>query len=159
MFFGIIGLLYRKYLKQRNEKLRIEEAQQFRSKLSSNLHDEVGSVLSNLSLQSQIASLTATPEQKEELDSIAVMSQEAMDNLRDTVWAIDARKDKYENLIDRMVEYAERSLRYKDMSLELKKNQWNGEASIDPENVKIFISSLKKPSLISSNILQAIKST
>jgi len=133
MFFGIIGLLYRKYLKQRNEKVRIEEAQQFRSKLSSNLHDEVGSVLSNLSLQSQIASLSATAEQKEKLDSIAVMSQEAMDNLRDTVWAIDARKDKYENLVDRMVEYAERSLGYKDMSLELKKNQWNGEASIDPE--------------------------
>ena len=133
IFFSILGYLYRKYLRQRNEKLRIEEAQQFRSKLSSNLHDDVGSVLSNLSLQSQIASLSATAEQKEELDSIAVMSQEAMDSLRDTVWAIDARKDKYENLVDRMIEYAERSLRYKDMSLVLQKNQWDGQTAIDPE--------------------------
>jgi len=45
----------------------------------------------------------------------------AITSLRDTVWAIDARKDKYENLVDRMLEYGEKNLDYKDIELKVEK--------------------------------------
>jgi signal transduction histidine kinase len=43
--------------------------------------------------------------------------------MRDTVWAIDARQDKLENLIDRMREHAEETLTPKDILLDLQVDQ------------------------------------
>ena len=47
---------------------------------------------------------------------LSEMSREAMERMRDTVWAIDARKDKYENLIDRMRDFAEKNLERKNIT-------------------------------------------
>jgi len=132
IFFGCVSYLYRKYITQKNEKQKIVEAQNFRSKLSSDLHDEVGSVLSNLNIQSMLASKEKVTD-KEELLSIAKLSQEALENLRDTVWAIDSRKDKYINLLDRMVEYGEKNLGLRDIDFELDTNDWTSDSKIDPE--------------------------
>ena len=46
-----------------------------------------------------------------------------MSRMRDTVWAIDARKDKLENLIDRMREHAEETLTPRDILLALEVDQ------------------------------------
>ena len=132
-FFLLIGFIYNKYLTQRNQKQRILEAEEFRSKLSANIHDDVGSMLSNLALQSQLVSFASNPEQKEKLESIATMSHKAMESLRDTVWAIDARKDKYENLMDRMIDYGETNLSKKNIDLEVRKQNWTGKLAITPE--------------------------
>ncbi|MBD2705690.1 hypothetical protein IC229_34095 [Spirosoma sp. BT702] len=93
------------------EKIKAQEA--IRIKISSDLHDDVGSILSGLAMQSQLMALTALEEQKEPLGEISAMSHDAMERMRDTVWAIDSRKDKYENLIDRMRAFAERNLNRK----------------------------------------------
>ncbi|GAB3716248.1 hypothetical protein GCM10027592_57360 [Spirosoma flavus] len=114
--YGLYGLLaaaiiyawiqYR--VRQGIEKIKAQEA--IRINISSDLHDDVGSILSGLAMQSQLMALTAREEQKELLGEISAMSHDAMERMRDTVWAIDSRKDKYENLIDRMRAFAERNL-------------------------------------------------
>ena len=43
-----------------------------------------------------------------------------MSRMRDTVWAIDARKDKFKNLLDRIQEHAAETLEVKDIHFELK---------------------------------------
>lgn len=131
-FFGLISFLGIKYLRQRNEKQKMQEAQQFRSKLSADLHDEVGTILSTLSMKSQLVSMSVDEEHNQEVNSIIQLSKEAMGNMRDTVWAIDSRKDKYENLIDRMQEYAVENLRLKNIAFKLNKNDFNGNLAIDP---------------------------
>lgn len=56
-----------------------------------------------------------------------------MDRMRDIVWAIDSRKDKYENLIDRMRAFTEKTLSQKGNSHKFEVVGINGKESIDPE--------------------------
>jgi ligand-binding sensor domain-containing protein/two-component sensor histidine kinase len=95
-------------VKQRLQK--IKDLESIRLGISSNLHDDVGSILSGLAMQCQMMALTALTEQKASLLELSNMSHDAMERMRDTVWAIDSRKDKYENLVDRMRAFAEKNL-------------------------------------------------
>ncbi len=105
LFFIALGFSGMQYLKQKNEKERLKEAERFRSKLSSDLHDDVGSMLSSLSMQTEVLGLSATPQQLERMEKITLLSREAMSKMRDTVWAIDARKDTMESLVVRMQDF------------------------------------------------------
>lgn len=112
---GIIGLLRYRF----NQKLnRQKELANLRTKISSDLHDDVGTILSGLAMQSQVLTYSAKEEQKASLLEISSMSRDAMEHMRDTVWAMDSRKDKYENLIDRMRDFAERNLSMKKLTHE-----------------------------------------
>ena len=64
---------------------------------------------------------------------LSEMSREAMERMRDTVWAIDARKDKYENLIDRMRDFAEKSLERKNITHDFTLSGLDGKKFISPE--------------------------
>lgn len=92
---------------------RIKALETIRTKISADLHDDVGTILSGLAMQSQMLAFSAKEEQKESLLDFSKMSHDAMERMRDTVWAIDSRKDKYENLIDRMRDFVERNLNRK----------------------------------------------
>ncbi|WP_353485010.1 two-component regulator propeller domain-containing protein [Haliscomenobacter sp.] len=102
------------------QALKIER---IRVRISSDLHDDVGTILSGLAMQSEILELTAPEKNKPKLRRISELSRSAMSRMRDTVWAIDARQDKLENLIDRMREHAEETLTPKDILLDLQVDQ------------------------------------
>lgn len=109
----LIALIrYRYNLKINRQK----EMEALRNKISSDLHDDVGSILSGLSMQSQLLTMNAEGDQKESLISISDMSKDAMERMRDTVWAIDSRKDTNGNLIDRMRAFAEQQLHLKNIN-------------------------------------------
>jgi ligand-binding sensor domain-containing protein/two-component sensor histidine kinase len=129
---AISGFIYT-YIKFRvNTKLRkIQDLEAIRIGISSNLHDDVGTILSGLAMQSEMLALTTNKAQKEPLLEIRDMSHEAMERMRDTVWAIDSRKDKFENLIDRMRAFTEKSLNLKHIKHNF---------SIEVEDPKAFIS-------------------
>ncbi|WP_298354575.1 sensor histidine kinase [Runella sp.] len=101
--------------------------------MSSDLHDDVGTILSGLAMQSQMLAFSAKEEQKDSLLEISSMSHDAMERMRDTVWAIDSHKDKYENLIDRMRDFADRNLNRKQISHEFKVEVEDGKKFIDPQ--------------------------
>ena len=109
-------------------RYRLEQAlklEKMRVKISSDLHDDVGTLLSGLAMQSELLELTATGEDKPQLKRIGEMSRSAMSRMRDTVWAIDARKDKFENLLDRMREHAEETLSAKDIYFKIEADSLN----------------------------------
>ncbi len=117
-----------------NQKLRRQkELATLRTKISADLHDEVGTLLSGLAMQSQILAIEASEENKEVLNEISSMGREAMERMRDTVWAIDSRKDKVENLIDRMRDYAEKNLHMKKMTHDFITQIGDTKKFIDPE--------------------------
>jgi signal transduction histidine kinase len=111
---------------------RLEQAlkvERLRVKISSDLHDDVGGMLSGLAMQTELLELTANEDTKPKLARVAEMSRSAMSRMRDTVWAIDARKDTLADLIDRMREHAEETLAPRNIqysintsSLELKRS-------------------------------------
>ncbi|NND06290.1 MAG: hypothetical protein HKN87_07910 [Saprospiraceae bacterium] len=80
--------------------------ERFRTKISSDLHDDVGGLLSGLAMQTELLQYTAKDSDKPKLKRISEMSRNAMAQMRDVIWATDARKDKFEDLLIRMKEYA-----------------------------------------------------
>jgi hypothetical protein len=84
---------------------QITKYQKLRTKISADLHDDVGSLLSALAMQSDFLGLDAPPEKASKFNKFSALSREAMIRMRDTVWAIDSRKDNMESLIDRMTDY------------------------------------------------------
>ena len=112
---------------------KIKDLEAVRIRISSNLHDDVGTILSGLAMQSQMMALTAPTEQKNALLELSDMSHDAMERMRDTVWAIDSHKDKYENLIDRMRAFAEKNLHLKNIKHTFSIETEDAKKFIDPE--------------------------
>lgn len=80
--------------------------ERMRQKISNDLHDDVGTVLTGLTMQAEILSQTTDPELQSRLGKIVERSRYAMMKMRDIVWAIDSRKDHVEDLIQRVRDYA-----------------------------------------------------
>lgn len=110
------GLLYAWFWYRLQQALKIER---LRVQISSDLHDDVGTMLAGLAMQSEALQLSAPEKDKTKLQRISQISRDAMAHMRDTVWAIDARKDKLENLIDRMREHAEETLTPRDIHFDI----------------------------------------
>lgn len=117
-----------------NQKLkRQRDLETLRTKISIDLHDDVGSTLSGLAMQSEMLAYTADGEQKDTFKEINSLSRDAMEQMRDIVWSMDSRKDKYENLIDRMRAFAEKHLGINNITHEFNVRVAHGNSFIDPE--------------------------
>ena len=110
------GIIYGWLWYRLQQALKIER---MRVQISSDLHDDVGTLLAGLAMQSEALELTAPEKDKSKLKRISEISRNAMAHMRDTVWAIDARKDKLENLLDRMREHAEETLTPRDIRFDI----------------------------------------
>lgn len=128
---GLITLAFRYRFQQKWK--RQKELEKLRVNISSNLHDDVGSILSGLAMQSQMMSYHMDEKDRKPMLELSEMSREAMERMRDTVWAIDARKDKYENLIDRMRDFVEKNLERKNITHEFIVEGVEGKKFINPE--------------------------
>jgi signal transduction histidine kinase len=97
------GLLIGAY---RRRQLRRELA--LRNRLSADLHDEVGGLLTQISMQANLlsAGLYAPAEQQAQLQDVAATSRAAAAQLQDVVWGYDAHNDAGSSLPDRMRDYA-----------------------------------------------------
>jgi ligand-binding sensor domain-containing protein/two-component sensor histidine kinase len=88
-----------------DQKLKVER---LRTKLSSDIHDEVSGLLSGIAMQSDILqTLTQDATVQNRLRSIGEASRKAMSKMSDVIWSIDSRKDRMEDLIQRMREHAD----------------------------------------------------
>lgn len=128
---AIVAFSIRYWYQQRWKRQKALEA--LRIKISSDLHDDVGSILSGLAMQSQVMSYEMPEDKRKPMLELSEMSREAMERMRDTVWAIDARKDKYENLIDRMRDFAEKNLEIKNIAHTFQASGVDGKKFISPE--------------------------
>lgn len=113
---AIVAIVYAVFSYRLQQALKVER---IRVKISADLHDDVGSILTGLAMQAEVVELTAKEENKPKLNHISELSRSALSRMRDTVWAIDARKDKLENLLFRMQEHAEETLTPRGMQFGL----------------------------------------
>lgn len=107
---SIMVLLYALYRYRINQLLRI---QRIRNTISRNLHDEIGSTLTSISILSAVSqqAVEKDPLQaKEMLEKIAGQSKAIQQNMSDIVWAIRSDNDKVDNLLVRIREYAAQTL-------------------------------------------------
>ncbi|WP_201987247.1 tetratricopeptide repeat-containing sensor histidine kinase [Hymenobacter rubidus] len=91
---------YRRQQRQREEALRHQ--------LAADLHDDVGTLLSQIALQTDLLQEGLGPPdmQHEYLAEVADNSRMAVRQLNDVVWNLDAHNDTVPNLLDRLRDYA-----------------------------------------------------
>lgn len=98
-FLSIAYLFFRYRLKQ---QLKMEL---LRNKIARDLHDEIGSNLSSISLFSAAAKERYSKESSRIsplLQKISEYAQSSQESINDIVWVINARNDAFENIIIRM---------------------------------------------------------
>jgi signal transduction histidine kinase/sugar lactone lactonase YvrE len=94
--------------------------QHVRNRIAGDLHDEVGSSLSAITMGSQLAAKLhgdATPQVQEILARIGETSSASLRSMSDIVWAIDPGHDEGEALVARMKRIAEELLASKGVNI------------------------------------------
>ncbi len=90
------------------QRLKVER---IRMKLSSDLHDEMSGLLSGIAMQTDILQMmTSDSTSRSRLQIIGEVSRKAMSKMSDVIWSIDSRKDRVQDLIQRMQEHADEML-------------------------------------------------
>ena len=104
-------------------RYRIAQAmklQTVRNRIASDLHDEVGSSLSSITIGSQLAA-SLSPTENEQLHHllarIGETSAESLRSISDIVWAIDPKNDEGEALVNRMRRIASELLETKGIDV------------------------------------------
>jgi signal transduction histidine kinase len=85
---------------------------ELRTRIAADLHDEVGSMLTQITMQSTLVrdSDLAPAQQQAYLDQVVDASRRAARQLRDAVWSIDARHDSMDSLLQRLRDHAHEML-------------------------------------------------
>jgi ligand-binding sensor domain-containing protein/two-component sensor histidine kinase len=103
----VAGIIYWIYRYRINELLK---RQAIRNKIAQDLHDNVGSTLSSISVYSQVAQIQHETGNKEAtndvLAKISSASTDMISELSDTVWAINPANDNMEKIVQRMESFA-----------------------------------------------------
>lgn len=88
---------------------RLQQAisvERLRTRLSSDLHDDVGGLLSGVAYQMELLDRTVEEKHRPLVRRVAESSRTAMVRMRDVIWAIDARNSTWGDLKLRVWEYA-----------------------------------------------------
>ncbi|MDX1590454.1 MAG: two-component regulator propeller domain-containing protein [Balneolaceae bacterium] len=82
------------------------DMEKMRVQIASDLHDDVGSSLTELALQTDfLQAVELNPDVKDTLKQIGEHSRKIVSSLDDIVWSIDSRNDTAGDLTDRMQDY------------------------------------------------------
>lgn len=104
---AIGAIIYGIYRYRINEILK---RQTIRNKIAQDLHDNVGSTLSSISIYSQVAKIYHNQEKQSDLEQtlekISTASSDMISELNDTVWAINPRNDNMQVILQRMESFA-----------------------------------------------------
>jgi signal transduction histidine kinase len=104
---AVTGLaIYELYQYRINRMLELER---IRTRIASNLHDDIGSSLTQIAILSEVANRTLQENEtsaSEPLSRIADISREAVNSMSDIVWAVNPGKDTLRDLIQRMRRFA-----------------------------------------------------
>lgn len=100
-----------------NKLLEIERT---RTRIAADLHDDIGTNLSKISLLSEIVNLQLAGRESDSnslLNSIAEISRESVGSMSDIVWAINPKRDSASELVRRMRLHVEELFLDKDASV------------------------------------------
>jgi signal transduction histidine kinase len=77
------------------------ELERVRTRIATDLHDDIGASLSQVAIMSEVVSRQASAD-REALEEIAVTSREVLQSMNEIVWAIDPSHDRLHELTQRM---------------------------------------------------------
>jgi ligand-binding sensor domain-containing protein len=101
---------------------RLLELEHVRTRIASDLHDDIGSSLSHIAILSELARRRMgqhDPDAQELLAGIATASRETVDSMSDIVWAIDPEQDHVQDLVHRMRVFGTEVFRARSLEFQL----------------------------------------
>ncbi|MDO7850260.1 sensor histidine kinase [Hymenobacter convexus] len=119
------------WLHRRRLARALREAQ-LRTGIAADLHDEVGTLLTRVSVQAELLRGLPADMQEKALDNLLRNSRAAASTMRDVVWGIDARADSAGSLFDRMREYLDHTAAAAGWQTELITTGWPDTTPLPP---------------------------
>ncbi len=102
LILGLVGfLVYRLRVNQRMKELKL------RTRIASDLHDDVGSALSSISLFAGVARLKPGDSSVSIVEKIENTSRETIENMSDIVWSIQPHNDSFRSVLQKMKQFGE----------------------------------------------------
>jgi signal transduction histidine kinase/streptogramin lyase len=105
------------YLFYKNRLARLLEMERMRTRIATDLHDDIGANLTRISLLSEVANQQTTNGNSNLLTSIAEIARESVASMNDIVWAISPDHDRLLDLTRRMRQHAEEVFTYREIDL------------------------------------------
>jgi len=115
-----IGLAGAAYAAHRVRVTRLVALERIRTRIATDLHDDIGASLSRISILSEVVSREldgAQPSARARLASVAETARELVDSMSDIVWAINPAHDRLGDLAGRMRRFASDLLASRDIEL------------------------------------------
>ena len=105
---------------QKSREERFRELERVRRRIATDLHDDIGSSLTQISIMSEVAQNREDGENAPALSMIANASRELIDAMSDIVWAINPQKDHLSDLKQRMRRFAADVLTARNIELDFR---------------------------------------
>lgn len=143
-FYALVALVVSAsiYLLYRYRLQEFKKRQTIRNKIAQDLHDNMGSTLSSISLYSQVASIyqekNKTVDLKKMLEKIGMTSSEMIGEMSDIVWAIQPKNDTLQTIIQRMESFAKPLLQAKNIRFNFDYQITDSNALLSMEKRKNF---------------------
>ncbi len=106
------------YLFYKNRLARLLVMERMRTRIATDLHDDIGANLTRISLLSEVAKQKSENGNGNLLTSIADIARESVSSMNDIVWAIAPEHDSLLDLTVRMRRHAEEVFALRDVDLE-----------------------------------------
>lgn len=116
--------LQQKELEKINAVYKTREVE--RQRIARDLHDEVGATLTSISFLSEVVKLqymNGDPDTTKNLDKIGDYSRKMIEEISDSVWAINPANDSFDRITDRMQNFALPVLASAGMQLDFKSDE------------------------------------
>jgi ligand-binding sensor domain-containing protein/two-component sensor histidine kinase len=104
LIIAIACLAYIIYRYRINQLIKVH---QMRNQIASDLHDDVGSAISSISLFAGMARMKQGKEVDELIEKIEETSRETINTMSDIVWSIEPANDNFQNVLRKMKQFGE----------------------------------------------------
>ena len=131
---SIIGIAL--YLLYRYRLKRLLEIERIRFNIATDLHDDIGSSLSQISLISEVLATKQNgfhDKEKRSLETIAETSRSAVSSMSEMVWAINPKRDNLRDLIFRMRRFAGETLEAAAIKYTFRTGDFEENIRIEPD--------------------------
>jgi signal transduction histidine kinase len=133
--FLIIAFLLFKYFQFLNRTRRALAIEQVRNHIARDLHDDIGSALSSIHINSQLAIHDSTGASLL-LQRISESAARMMENMSDIVWSINPENDTLEKMLIKMKEFAAEILEPKNISYSFEESEELSKVKLSVETRK-----------------------